>query len=619
MKSLLRALRYIKPYRHFALLTLMFAVMTTLIDLTPPWLIKKIIDGVVRESPFAALMPFLGLMLAAYAGRNIFNSLRIRFNNHLEQKVMFDMRQELYGKLQRLPLPYFDNMSTGEILSRVNDDVNSVERVFIDGVEQFMVASLTLIGVTVCLLLLNWKLALLAMIPIPVLIIGAVIYTKSVHQFYRIIRQKLAAMSAFVQDRIAGIRLVKSFSQESAEQDTFRVKNREYSQSQLLVVKAWSLFTPTMNFTAAMGTLLILIFGSRQVLSHQLSLGEWVAFVSYLALFYQPINQIHSLNHMMQHAIAAGRRIFEIMDTPEEGRTEIEGRDPARNSETRSQFQNRNWVMSPNFAILSFQNVTFAYKEKFPVLNDVSFDMREKEKIALVGLTGAGKSTIFSLILRFYEGWQGHILYEGRDTRSLTLEDLRSRFAVVFQEPFLFNETVRENILYGDPNAPLDKVVWAANAARAHAFIEKLPKGYETRVGERGIKLSVGEKQRITIARALLKNAPVILLDEATSNLDSQTETAIQEALAELTRDKTVITIAHRLATVMHADRIVVLHEGGIRAQGRHADLYEKDSLYRSLVENHFRYSNLPLKTIHSSQFESAKGGLNILETIDNR
>ncbi len=614
MKSLLRALRYIKPYRHFALLTLMFAVMTTLIDLTPPWLIKKIIDGVVRESPFAALLPFLGMMLAAYAGRNIFNSLRIRFNNHLEQKVMFDMRQELYGKLQRLPLPYFDNMSTGEILSRVNDDVNSVERVFIDGVEQFMVASLTLIGVTVCLLLLNWKLALLAMLPIPVLIIGAVIYTKSVHQFYRIIRQKLAAMSAFVQDRIAGIRLVKSFSQESAEQDTFRVKNREYSQSQLLVVKAWSLFTPTMNFTAAMGTLLILIFGSRQVLSHQLSLGEWVAFVSYLALFYQPINQIHSLNHMMQHAIAAGRRIFEIMDTPEEGSAEIEGHDP----DLKSKIGSCPSISAPNFAILSFQNVTFAYKEKFPVLKDVSFDMREKEKIALVGLTGAGKSTIFSLILRFYEGWQGHILYQGRDTRGMALEDLRSRFAVVFQEPFLFNETVRENILYGDSKAPLDKVVWAAKAARAHAFIEKLPKGYETRVGERGVKLSVGEKQRITIARALLKNASVILLDEPTSNLDSQTETAIQEALAELTRDKTVITIAHRLATVMHADRILVLHEGGIRAQGRHADLYEKDSLYRSLVENHFRYSNLPLKTIHSSQFESAKGGLNILETINH-
>ena len=274
MKSLLRVLKYIRPYCRLALVTISFAVLTTLVDLVPPWIIKKLVDGVLREVPYRSILPFLGLMLVAYAGRNLSNSLRIRFNNKLEQKVVFDMRQELYAKLQRLPLPYFDNMSTGEILSRVNDDVNSVERVFIDGVEQFTVASLTLAGVTICLLLLNWKLALLAMIPIPILICGAVVYTKSVHQYYRVIRQKLALMNAFLQDRISGIRLVKAFSREGLEQETFGKKNQEYCQSNILVSRLWSLFTPAMMFVASLGTLLILTFGSAQVLAHRMSVGD---------------------------------------------------------------------------------------------------------------------------------------------------------------------------------------------------------------------------------------------------------------------------------------------------------------------------------------------------------
>ena len=585
MKNLLRVLAYLRPYRHLAFVTLLCAVMTTAMDLTPPWLIKKIVDDVVRASVFSAIAPLLGLVFLAYAGRNVSNSLRIRFNNRLEQKVIFDMRQEIYAKLQKLPLPYYDNMSTGEILSRVNDDVNSVERVFIDGVEQLTVATITLVGVTACLMALNWKLASLAMIPIPVLVAGAVIYTKAVHQFYRVIRQKLAAMNAFLQDRISGIRLVKAFSREDLEGATFGKKNEEYCASNLLVIRAWSLFTPSMTFTAAMGTLLILTFGSRQVLAHQLSIGEWVAFMSYLSLFYQPINQIHALNHMMQHAMAAGRRIFEILDSPMEGADDTplpqgeRGKGAPRNDKE-------------DKAVLSFENVTFAYKKQGNVLEDVSFAVAEKEKMALVGLTGAGKSTIIGLILRFYTGWQGVIRYRGQDTGTMPLAELRSQFGVVFQEPFLFNGTIRENIVYGLPGASEDAMVRAAVAARAHDFIHKLPQGYDSWVGERGVKLSVGEKQRVTIARALLRNAPVILLDEATSNLDSQTESAIQEALEELMRDKTILIIAHRMATVMHADRIIVLHEGKIRAVGPHAHLYEKDSLYRGLIENHFRFSN---------------------------
>lgn len=582
MKNLFRVLSYLRPYRHLALLTMMFAVLTTLIDLAPPWIIKKLVDGVVREAPYSAILPFLGLVLMAYAGRNLANSLRIRFNNKLEQKVVFDMRQELYAKLQKLPLHYFDNMSTGEILSRVNDDVSSVERVFIDGVEQFTVASLTLIGVTVCLLLLNWKLALLAMIPIPVLILGAVIYTKTVHQYYRVIRQKLALMNAFLQDRISGIRLVKAFSRESMEQEAFGKKNEDYCHSNLLVSRIWSLFTPSMMFIASLGTLLILTFGSKQVLAHQMTVGAWVAFVSYLALFYEPINRIHSLNHMMQHAVAAGRRIFEILDSPTE-----ETLAAAAGEIASAVAQPRN----DGKTMLHFENVSFSYGKQTNVLDNVSFQVGEKEKIALVGLTGAGKSTIFGLILRFYMGWQGAIRYRGQDTAQMPLDQLRGQFGVVFQEPFLFNGTIRENILYGSPAATDKQMEEAAIAARAHDFISKLPKGYDSWVGERGVKLSVGEKQRVTIARALLRNAPVILLDEATSNLDSQTESAIQEALEELTRDKTVLIIAHRLATVMHADRIIVLHEGKIRAAGPHAELYEKDALYRSLIENHFRYS----------------------------
>ncbi|HJR78168.1 MAG TPA: ABC transporter ATP-binding protein [Nitrospiraceae bacterium] len=572
MKSLLRVLSYLKPFRGLAVLTFLFAGLATALELVPPYLLKVVIDDVIEAKRPELLWWVLGALLAAYLLRNVCSSLRVRFNNMLEQKAVHTLRTEVFGALQRLSLSYFENRSTGEIMSRVTSDTEHVERIFVDGLEGLLTASLTLAGITVMLFALNWKLALLSMVPIPILVVSASWFTRRVHGYYHDIRKTGAGLNAYLQDALSGIKETIGFGQHEYERSRFGLLSQEYSTSNLRAMFLWSVYWPGMVFVGSVGTLLIVWYGAGEVLSGRLSVGELVMFLSYLALFYTPINQIHSVNHMLQHALAAGERVFEILDaTPEV-------QDPPGATIPTERLRGQ----------VEFREVSFGYRDGVSVLSDINLSVRAGERVALVGPSGAGKSSLLKLLLRFYDVKAGRLLVDGHDVRDLPLAFLRSQIGLVQQEPFLFNGTVRENIIYSDRTADQSRIETAARAARAHEFIMELPEGYDTWIGERGVKLSVGQKQRLSIARVLLKDPPIVIFDEATSNIDTENEQKIREAIHELTVGRTTFIIAHRLATLHDVDRIVVVAKGRIVEEGAHEDLMRDGGLYAGLYEAQF-------------------------------
>ncbi len=572
MKSLLRVISYLKPHRSLALMTFGAAVLVTLIELLPPWLIKLIIDDVIKGGRISWL-PWLILgLLSAYLFKNLLAVIRIWSNNLLEQNVIYDLRDQVYRALQRLSISYFENRSTGELMSRLINDVNNVERIFIDGIEAILMSGLTLIGITAVLFYLNWRLALLSLIPVPFLILGASLFTRRIHRLYHVIRQKSAQLNALLQDALSGIRETMSFNRAPYEIDRFNRLSRDYCNSNLKVARLWGLYSPGMIFLGSMGAVLILWYGTHQVIQGELTVGELVAFLSYLALFYTPINQIHSVNHMLQHALAAGERVFEILDA----KPEVKDRPDAIALSTKIQ------------GAICFEEASFNYRPEVSVLKRVSFEILPGEHVALVGPSGGGKSTIIKLLMRFYDLDEGRITLDGYDLRDLKLPFLRDQIGIVQQEPFLFNGTVRENIAYGNLSADEAAIIEAAMLAHAHDFIIELPEGYDTWIGERGVKLSVGQKQRLAIARAALKDPAIIILDEATSNIDTETEAKIQEAFEYLTRQRTTLIIAHRLSTLRHVDKILVVDDGRIVEEGTHDELLLARGLYTTLYEAQF-------------------------------
>ncbi|HMV59202.1 MAG: ABC transporter ATP-binding protein [Nitrospira sp.] len=556
-----------------AVVTFVCAGLATALELVPPYLVKIVIDDVIQAKRPEMLMWVLGALLGSYILRNLMSSMRVRFNNLLEQKAVHTLRMQVFGALQRLSLSYFENRSTGEIMTRVTSDTEHVERIFVDGLEGLLTASLTLIGITIMMFFLNWKLALLSLVPIPILIVCAAWFTKRVHKYYAEIRKSVADLNAYLQDALSGIKETIGFNQHEYERKRFETLSQTYSQNSLRAMFLWSWYWPGMVFVGSTGTVLILWYGAEEVMAGNLTVGQLVMFLSYLGLFYTPINEIHSLNHMLQHALAASERVFEILDT----KAEVEDRPGAVRPVERLR------------GAVEYRQVVFGYRQEGTVLSDVNLTVRPGERIALVGPSGAGKTSLLKLLMRFYDVRSGAVLVDGYDVRDLPVAFLRGQIGLVQQEPFLFNGTVRQNIVYSDLSASHERVEAAARAARAHDFITRLPDGYDSWIGERGVKLSVGQKQRVSIARVLLKDPPIIIFDEATSNIDTETEVKIREALNDLTKGRTTFIIAHRLATLHDVDRIIVVERGTIVEEGHHDALMKRGGVYAGLYEAQFK------------------------------
>jgi ATP-binding cassette subfamily B protein len=558
---------YVRRYPWFAIGTVVCAIVSTMAAIAVPKLTQMVIDEVIGARHGRSLLLFTGLVLASFFLRDLFNVVRIQLNNRFEQRVILDLRRDLYDKLQRLSVNYYDQRATGDLMTRVIDDVNSVERVLIDGIEQGTVALLGIVGVGYMMLRFNPQLAGLALLPIPLLAGGALIYTITAHKRYRLVRQATSAMNALLHDNLQGIRQIKGFGQESHELGRFERKADALRRATLKVMGAWSIYSPAMTFCASLGYVIVVFFGGRAVVADRLTLGQFVAFLWYLGMFYEPVRALHGLNQMFQAGRAAGERVFDIVDAP----VEVGERPDARSLPDRVRGE------------VEFREVEFEYRSDLPVLQGINILAKPGETIALVGPTGAGKTTIVNLLPRFYEAASGEILIDGRDIRSVTLESLRRQIGIVSQEAFLFNGTIRENILYGRLDAGDEEMIQAARAANCHEFITRLPEKYDSRVGERGVKLSVGEKQRVSIARALLKDPPILILDEATASVDTATEKLIQEALDRLMAHRTSFVIAHRLSTVRHADQILVLKSGRVIERGTHEGLMAGNGLYAHL------------------------------------
>ncbi len=568
MLIILRLFRSLSPYRWqlAALLVSLLAVTAT--SLVTPSIIQSVIDvGLINKDAQAMLTAGITIVVIGLA-RSLFNFVKRYVGQWLVNRVGYDYRNALYDKIQRLSFGYHDHTQTGQLMSRCTEDVSSLSRFVGEGAVELLNVILLLGGIIFLLFREDVQLTSIILIPLGLLALVTYRLGHLMGRRFLAVDQALGDVSAALQENLTGVQVVRAFAREEFEEEKFAHANRKLFDARVTVVTMWGTYLPTMTVLVWAATALILFFGGQLVLNRQLTIGQLVAFNAYLLLLASPVQQLAFVVDAAGQAVAGGQRIFEILDLP----SEIQS---APNAVT----------APPLSGAVKFESVSFAYHGERRALHDISFEAKPNQVIALIGPTGSGKTSLINLIPRFYDVTSGAICVDGHDVRSLELKSLRSQIGLVLQTSLLFSTTLRDNIAFGRLDATEDEVVAAAKAARAHTFIEELPDGYGTVVGERGITLSGGQRQRIAIARALLMNPRILILDDSTSSVDTQTEFLIQQALAELMQDRTTFVIAQRLSTVKKADLILVLDGGRIVQRGKHAALLEQGGLYKEIYD----------------------------------
>jgi len=580
MRSLFRLLPALRPYRRQLALLLFSVLAVTVTSLVTPGLIREVIDSGLAQGD-AGLMARVGLLIAAVGlVRAGFNFVRRYVGEWLINRTGYDFRNVLYDKIQRLPFVFHDQTQTGQLMSRCTEDVSALSRFVGQGVVELLYVALLLTGIIGLLFRESVPLTLIGLGPL-VLLMGVTFHLgRRIGPMFLGIDRALGDVSAAVQENLSGVQVVRAFAREAHEKDKFAGANRRLWSARVRLVTTWGFYMPTMTVMVMAATVLILWFGGRMVIAGTLTLGELAAFNAYLLLLAGPVQQLGFVVNTAGEAVAGSQRIFEILDLPEEIKSPAQPRPlPALRGR------------------VTFDDVSFAYTGSRRALHAVSFEAQPNQVIALIGPTGSGKTSLVNLIPRFYDVSAGAVRVDDLDVRELDLRALRSQIGLVLQTSLLFSTSIRENIAFGRVNASDDEVFAAARAARAHDFIESFPEGYDTVVGERGITLSGGQRQRIAIARALLMDPRILILDDATSSVDTQTEYLIQQALEALMQDRTTFVIAQRLSTVKRADLILVLDGGRIVQRGRHAELVDQPGLYQDIY-------NLQLKDQEQFQRE---------------
>ena len=567
-KLLRRLVSYLAPYKALAITGFILTVIFSLLQLLPAYVTRMLIDQVITPRNYQLLWSVLLLLLGIYLARAVIGIVRGYMMEWIGAHVVYDMRVQVYDHLQMLSLGFFSRKQTGQIMSRITNDIMRLQYFIAGGLQQILINFLTVLIICGMLFGANARLAGLTLLPIPLIGLSTYVFGYLIHAVYHKVWRRWASLSAVLADAIPGIRVVKSFAQEERESRRVRERSQSLLEQELRAARLWTFFFPSFGLMTAAGSLVVFGFGGVQVMQGTMTLGTLVMFTQLMWQFYYPVQMLGEMNHQVQHALTSAERVFEVLDTTPEMAD-------APGSLRLDRVEGR----------VEFRHVSFSYEPGKPVLHDINFTVEPGEVVGLVGPSGAGKSTLVHLISRFYDPEDGQILLDGHDLRELSLRFLRQQIGLVLQEPFLFHGTVADNIAYGSPDARPDEIIAAAKAANAHDFIVNLPQGYDTLVGERGQLLSGGERQRVSIARAILMNPRILILDEATSSVDTETEMLIQQALDRLVANRTTFAIAHRLSTLRKASKIVVLEHGRVAEIGPHDDLLDAGGLYSRLCK----------------------------------
>ena len=569
MKILLRLAKEAVRYRSWLLLAIFGTLALTAVNLIAPRIMASMVGivaaGITDEGLKTVLWMACGL-LGLFLIRILFRFLANYCSHRAAWRLVLELRMKAYNAIQSFSMDYFQNKQTGELLSRVMNDVATFELLYAHITPDIVTNFVTLTGVTIILFNINPRLALITCIPVPFILMSGWLYSHKVRPNFRKTQKSQGELSAQLQDNLSGLQEIQAFGRQKSASEKVLRKGEDFTRNMLRALKLNAVFHPGVEFLTSLGSVIVVGVGGFLAYYNQLSVSDVVSFLLYLAIFYAPITGLAQLLESAQQALAGAERVIEILDAPQ-SITDRPGALPIGKSEGH----------------ISFENLSFSYMEDAMVLDDVSFDIQPGQMVALVGTTGVGKTTLSRLISRFYDPTSGRVCLDGRDLRDITLESLRSNISIVLQDTFLFNGTIEENIAFARPDARFEEIESSARIARIHDDIMAMPDAYQTQIGERGIKLSGGQKQRIAIARAVLCQAPVLILDEATASVDVRTEAQIQQAINEIAGKRTIVTIAHRLSTVRNADLILVFEKGRIVQSGSHAELIERDGLYRRL------------------------------------